>query len=111
MTDEIKSGAPSTAEYGETRNRISRREFVSGSTGVLAGVAAIAAGSALGLVSGASPAGAEVSPPEPESPDTSVRFDAPPGDLYNEGRGYTGEDVTGWRGRYRYGVTVGIVLR
>ena len=45
----------------------------------------------------------------PESPDTSVRWNTQPGDLYSEKRGYGDEDVTGWKGRYIYGPTVGII--
>ena len=66
----------------ETNNGFSRRDFVVGSAGV------VAAGAAIGALGGASNANAAVSPPEPESPDTSVRWETPPGGLYNEQRGY-----------------------
>ncbi len=81
---------------------VSRRKFLSTSA------AAIVAGSALGMV-GASKANAAVSPPEPDSPDTSPRWNTKPGDLYNEGRGNGKREVTGWKGRYVYGPTVGIL--
>jgi len=61
------------------------------------------------VIGGASTANAAVSPPEPESPDTSVRWNSKPGDLYNEQRGYGDKDVTGYKGRYIYGATVGIL--
>ncbi len=41
--------------------------------------------------------------------DTSARWKTRPGDLYNEKRGYGDEDVTGYKGRYVYGPTVGVV--
>lgn len=41
--------------------------------------------------------------------ETSIRWSTEPGDLYNEKRGYSDEDVTGYKGRYIYGATVGIV--
>jgi hypothetical protein len=61
------------------------------------------------VIGAASTANAAVSPPEPESPDTSVRWNSKPGDLYNEQRGYGDKDVTGYKGRYIYGATVGIL--
>jgi len=81
--------------------KLSRRDFVAGSA------AALAAGTAIGMMG--TPANAAVSPPEPESPNTSVRWETAPGDLYNEKRGYGDEDVTGYKGRYVYGPTVGIL--
>ena len=71
----------------------SRRDFLAGSA------TALAAGTAIGMMGTA--ANAAVAPPEPDSPDTSVRWNTEPGDLYNEKRGYGDEDVTGmsdvWR--------------
>ncbi len=85
----------------DTENNLSRRNFVAGSA------TAIAAGTAIGLMGKA--ANAAVAPPEPDSPDTSVRWKTEPGDLYNEKRGYGDEDVTGFKGKYIYGPTVGIL--
>jgi len=79
----------------------SRRKFVAASAGTVAAATILGAG--------ATKASAAVAPPEPESPDTSVRWNTQPGDLYNEKRGYGDEDVTGWKGRYIYGPTVGII--
>jgi len=61
------------------------------------------------MMGAASTAGAAVSPPEPESPDTSIRWNTKPGDLYNEKTGYSDREVTGYKGRYVYGPTVGIL--
>ena len=87
----------------EEDQKISRRSFISASTG-----AAIAAGS-IGLMGAVSSANAAVAPPPLESPDTSVRWKAKRGDLYNEKLGYGDEDVTGYAGRAVYGATVGIL--
>ncbi len=103
MKDDTKKGAMERSEQGDNENSLSRRNFLIGSAG------AVAAASAMGLMSGASDANAEVSPPEPESPDTSVRWKTAPGGLYNEKPGYGDEDVTGYKGRYIYGPTVGIL--
>ncbi len=81
----------------------SRRKFIASSAG------AIAATSALGVLGAASGANADVAPPEPDSPDTSPRWKAPHGDIYNEERGYGEEPVSGYKGRYVYGPTVGIL--
>ena len=103
MTDEIKKSSKESLEHGETKNNLSRRNFIVGSA------SAIAAGSAIGLMGAASNANAAVAPPEPESPDTSVRWKTKPGALYNEKLGNGDEEVTGWKGRYVYGPTVGIL--
>ena len=85
----------------DTRRGQSRRDFLAGSA------TAIAAGTAIGMMSGTT--NAAVAPPEPDSPDTSVRWKTRPGDLYNEKTGYGDKDVTGYKGRYIYGPTVGIL--
>ena len=109
MKDEVKKDVIVSSEQHDTDNDLSRREFLSKSTGTVVAASAIAAGSAVGLMGAASDASAAVAPPEPESPDTSVRWKTEPGDLYNEQRGYSDRDVTGWKGRYVYGPTVGIL--
>jgi len=83
------------------KKNVSRRKFVATSAG------AIIAGTALGATGATL-----VAPPQEkiEKPiDTSVVWDTKHGDLYNENRGYTDKDVTGWNGRYIYGPTVGII--
>jgi len=85
----------------DTKSSQSRRDFLAGSA------TAIAAGTAIGMMSGTT--NAAVAPPESDSPDTSVRWKTRPGDLYNEKIGYGDEDVTGYKGRYIYGPTVGIL--
>ena len=92
-----------SSDHGGRSNDVSRRNFVVGSASV------VAAGAAAGMIGAASTANAAVSPPDPESPDTSVRWNTKPGDLYNEQRGYGDKDVTGYKGRYIYGATVGIL--
>ena len=79
----------------------SRRKFIAASAGT------VAAATVMGM--GVSKANAAVAPKSPESPDTSIRWETEPGDLYNEKRGYGDEDVTGYNGRYVYGPTVGIL--
>ena len=74
---------------------VSRRNFISGSAGAIAGAGAIALGAA-------SSANAAVSPPEPESPDTSTRWKTKPGDLYNEKLGNSDRKVTGWKGNPQF---------
>ena len=109
MKDEVKKDVIVSSEQHDTDNDLSRREFLSRSTGTVVAASAIAAGSAVGLMGAASDASAAVAPPEPESPDTSVRWNTEHGDLYNEKLGYGDRDVTGWKGRYVYGPTVGIL--
>ena len=103
MENEISKKATEDVEQVENNTDESRRTFLKGTA------SAIAAGSAIGLMSAASTVNAAVSSPEPESPDTSVRWKAERGGLYNEQRGYGDEDVTGWNGRMVYGPTVGII--
>jgi len=109
MTKEANKNTEVRSEKGDNNNDLTRREFVTKSTGTVAAVSAIAAGSAVGLMGASTNANAAVAPPEPESPDTSVRWKTEPGDLYNERHGYSDRDVTGWKGRYVYGPTVGIL--
>ena len=84
MKAETGKGTVESVEQGGTENDFSRRDFLKGTA------SAVAAGSAIGLMGGASIANAAVAPPEPDSPDTSVRWNTKPGDLYNEklGNGY-----------------------
>lgn len=104
MGNEISKKITEDVERLETCTDESRRTFLKGTA------SAIAAGSALGVMgAAASTVSAAVSPPEPESPDTSVRWATKPGDLYNEKVGNSDEEVTGWKGRYVYGPTVGIL--
>ena len=107
MKKEIEANGSENLIQDETDSNVSRRKFIQSTAGVLAAGAVV--GSATGLIGGASIASAAVAAPEPESPDTSVRWATKPGDLYNEKAGYGDEDVTGWKGRYVYGPTVGIL--
>ena len=109
MKEEINKNTELSSELDDTENDLTRREFLSRSTGTVAAASVMAAGSAVGLMAATSSANAAVAAPEPESPDTSVRWKTKPGDLYNERLGYSDKDVTGWKGRYIYGPTVGIL--
>ena len=100
---EINTETNEIQEIINSESDSSRRDFIKGTA------AALAAGSALGLMGAASTASAAVSAPEPDSPDTSPRWKNEPGGLYNERLGYGDEDVTGYRGRRVYGATVGIL--
>ncbi len=103
MENDISKKTTEGVEQVDNNTDDSRRTFLKGTA------SAIAAGSALGLMGAASTVSAAVSPPELESPDTSIRWATEPGDLYNEKPGYGDEEVTGWKGRYVYGPTVGIL--
>jgi len=121
MKDEIKKETTVNPEQDDTKSDLSRREFVSRSTGTLAAASAMAAGAGAALVS------KKVSAAWPNSSDTadlskigaeafdvdpSVRWDGENGETgphFNDELGYGDDDVTGWKGRYIYGATVGIV--
>jgi len=75
----------------------SRRDFIAGTTGVVAAV------SALGGAASAANSRSQ------DTVDTSARWKTEAGGVYNEERGYGDEDVTGWNGRQVYGPTVGII--
>ena len=109
MKEEINKNTEVSAEPDNTESDLTRREFLTKSTGTVAAASALAAGSAVGLMAASSTASAAVAAPEPESPDTSVRWKTPHGDLYNEKLGYGDEDVTGWQGQRIYGPRVGIL--
>ena len=94
-------------EQGDNKNNFSRRKFIKGSTTAIAGASVL--GLSTVTCAQETPQDSKVSPPEPESPDTSVRWETPHGDLYNEKRGYSDREVTGWKGQYVYGATVGIL--
>jgi len=97
-----KTKTKDSSNKGNTKSKVSsRREFVKKSAGT------IAAASALGVMGASSLSASSKS--APEDIDTSVRWNTEPGDLYNEDRGYSDKDVTGWNGRTVYGATVGII--
>ena len=99
MKEEINKNTEVSTEPDNTESDLTRREFLSKSTGTVAAASVLAAGSAVGLMGASSSANAAVAAPEPDSPDTSVRWKTPHGDLYNEQRGYSDKDVTGWKDR------------
>jgi len=104
-------------EQDDSKVDISRRDFVAKSTGTVAAASVLAAGAGASLLTGdakaAWPDSSDVSIPSDLMPvvdvDPSERFRIRQGDLYYEKRGFTDRDVTGWKGRYQYGVTVGII--
>ena len=117
MKDEIKNDTTVSLESDDTKPDISRREFVSKSTGTIAAASAMAAGAGAALVSkeasAAWPNSAGVSIPSDLLPvvdvDPELRWKVRQGDLYYEKRGYEDRVVAGWKGRSVYGATVGII--
>lgn len=88
-------------EDNSKQSNFSRRKFIKNSAGVLA------AGTVLGL--GGVAACAQDNSIKAAPLDSAGRLNTKPGDLYNEKVGYSDRDVTGWKGRYIYGPTVGII--
>ncbi len=117
MKDEIKKDTTVSLENDDTKPDLSRREFVSKSTGTIAAASAMAAGAGAALVSkeasAAWPNSADVSIPSDLLPvvdvDPELRWKVRQGDLYYEKRGYEDRVVAGWKGRSVYGATVGII--
>jgi Asp/Glu/hydantoin racemase len=118
MKDEIIPETSEDSDQVDARPDVSRRDFLASSTGAIAAVSAVAAGTGASLLSpeasAAWPKSSKVSDPSAMDPenfdvDLTARSNTKPGDLYNEDRGYTDEKVTSWKGRRVYGATVGIV--
>jgi hypothetical protein len=115
MKDEINKDTQESSDKGDTETDVSRREFLTRSTSTIAAAGAIAAGAS--LMSDAAiaswPKNSGVSIPSDLMPvvdvDPAERFRIRQGDLYYEKDGFTDRDVTGWKGRYQYGITVGII--
>jgi len=117
VKDEIKKDTTVSLENDDTKPELSRREFVSKSTGTIAAASAMAAGAGAALVSkeasAAWPNSAGVSIPSDLLPvvdvDPELRWKVRQGDLYYEKHGYEDRVVAGWKGRSVYGATVGII--
>ncbi len=117
MKDEIKKETTANPEQDDTKADLSRREFVSRSTGTLAAASAMAAGAGASLLSkeasAAWPNASDVSIPPDLMPvvdvDPELRWKVRQGDLFYEKHGYADRVVAGWKGRSVYGVTVGII--
>jgi len=105
MKNESESTRIDSSSKVDTNPEVSRRDFLTASSGALAGAAVLAAGASLAP----SVANAAVAPPEPDSPDTSVRWNTKPGDRHIEKSSYGDREVTGYKGRYVYGPTVGVL--
>ena len=106
-------------EQDDTVTDVSRRDFLSTSTGTIAAVSAVTAGAA--LVSTPASAAWPNSSDTPDltkigaeafDVDPSARWDGENGETgphFNDELGYSDDEVTGWQGRLIYGATVGIV--
>jgi hypothetical protein len=116
MKSENQNIEENSAEV-DSKPDVSRREFLAKSTGTLAAAGAIAAGAGASLLSEDAkanwPAASDESIPSDLQPvidvDPAERFRIRQGDLYYEKDGFTDRDVTSWKGRYQYGITVGII--
>ena len=117
MKDATQETVKVNLEHDDSENDLSRREFLTKSTGTLAAASAMAAGAGTSLLSkeasAAWPTTSDVSIPSDLLPvvdvDPAERWRIRQGDLFYEKAGFTERDVTGWKGRYVYGVTVGII--
>ena len=117
MSDEIKNNPPVSSPNDDIENAVTRREFISRSTGTIAAASAIAVGAGAVLTSkeatAAWPSGSDASIPSDLLPvvdvDPEVRWKVRQGDLYYEKHGYADRVVAGWKGRSIYGATVGII--
>jgi hypothetical protein len=109
MTDEIKTNTSASLKQDET-NDLSRREFVSKSTGTIAAASVIGAA----VIAGADDAIAQDAekPPKFSTPDwKTLKPGTKDSDLYTEETGFDEEnsDLTWWNGRNVSGVTIGLV--
>jgi hypothetical protein len=115
MADEFKEDLDEDGDQVDSATDVSRREFLTRSTGTLAAAGAIAAGAALitDEANASWPKTSDESIPSDLAPvidvDPAERFRIRQGDLYYEKDGFTDRDVTGWKGRYQYGITIGII--
>jgi hypothetical protein len=115
MADKIKDEIENSDDQVDSEKDVSRREFLTRSTGTIAAAGAIAAGASLISEEARAnwPEKSDVSIPSDLMPvidvDPAERFRIRQGDLYYEKDGFTDRDVTGWKGRYQYGITVGII--
>jgi hypothetical protein len=103
MKDEIKTNTSASLEQDDT-NDLSRREFVSKSTG------AIAAASVIGatvIAAGENVTAQDLVIPMPDW--KTFKPGTQDSDIYTEQSGYNDAEVTGWDGRNVFGVTIGLV--
>ena len=115
MTDKTRDDIKEGSDHVDAETDVSRREFLTKSTSTIAAVGAITAGASMISedVKASWPSSSDVSIPSDLLPvvdvDPKERFRIRQGDLYYEKLGFTNRDVTGWKGRYQYGITVGII--
>lgn len=121
MKNETKKDSKETPDQTEIQKDVSRRDFLATSTSTIAAASVMAAGAGASLLSkeasAAWPKSSDTADPskigaEAFDVDPSVRWKGENGETgphFNEERGYGGDEVTGWQGRFIYGATVGIV--
>jgi hypothetical protein len=121
MKDENSTDTTVRPDQDDTQSSVSRRDFLTKTTGTVAAASVLAAGAGASLLSN------EANAAWPSSSDAAdlskigaEAFDVDPSDRwkgengetgphFNEESGYGDVDVTGWKGRSVYGATVGIV--
>ena len=119
MKDKTNEFTEMDKNQDDTESDLSRREFLSKSTGTIAAASVVATGVAI-----ASTPASAAWPNSSDTPDLSKigveAFDVDPSDRwegengetgphFNDEFGYSDDEVTGWQGRLVYGATVGIV--
>ena len=121
MKNETKKDAKESPDQTEIQKDVSRRDFLATSTSTIAAASVMAAGAGASLLSKEASAAWPKSSDAPDlskigaeafDVDPSVRWKGENGETgphFNEERGYGGDEVTGWQGRFVYGATVGIV--
>jgi len=115
MKDKVKEQIKESSDQTDTESDVSRREFLTKSTGTIAAAGVMAAGTTLLSEEAKAtwPTSSDASIPSDVMPvvdvDPAERFRIRQGDLFYEKHGFTDRDVTGWKGRYQYGVTIGII--
>jgi hypothetical protein len=121
MKDKITADPGLNPDHDDTQSTVSRRDFLSKSTGTVAAASVLAAGAGASLLSkDANAAWPSSSDAADLSKIGAEAFDVDPSDRwkgengetgphFNEESGYGDIDVTGWKGRSVYGATVGII--
>ncbi len=117
MKDKTNEIAEVDIKQDDKESDLSRREFLTKSTGTVAAVAAAGATLVSTEASAAWPNSSDAPDlskigAEAFDVDPSVRWEAENGETgphFNDELGYGDDDVTGWKGRFIYGATVGVV--
>jgi len=118
---EVERNGDTESEHDEGLTDVSRRDFLTSSTGTIAAASALAVGAGAALLSdqanAAWPKSSDVSAPsmigaEAFDVDPSVRWEGENGEtgpMFNEEHGYSDDEVTSWQGRLVFGATVGVI--